>query len=374
MIRSDPPSPLFSGNCWPTPSQQLLLDAALLASPPLWERYLATHDLQTIEPASIHLLPLVYRALHPSHPSCASVYRHTWTHNQLLFATLRSTLPHLHPIPVCLLKGAALIPAYYRDPGVRVLGDLDLLVPREEALRAIEILVSKGWTICDRVAGGDLRRFIARGHALLLSNTFESRSVYIDLHWSLFEHAGLDARFASYAPQLIPFSSPLTGPCHLLSPADSLLHLLSHGLRYSPTPLIRWIPDATILLRHSPLLDGDTFTLQAQKLGLSLLFSSALSYLSQRSYAPIPSALLKAPSASWQERSYARFISRQWHPLFHIFQVYWHAHLRNAPAQASRWRLLFSFPAFVKRVKGFSRSWQLFPFILKGIYARIRNF
>ena len=48
-------------------------------------------------------------------------------------------------IETMLLKGAALLILFYKDAGLRPMTDVDLLVRRDQANRAIQLLTSLGW-------------------------------------------------------------------------------------------------------------------------------------------------------------------------------------------------------------------------------------
>ena len=47
-------------------------------------------------------------------------------------------------IPVIALKGIALASSYYNDEGTRPMGDIDILVPEGEGIRALELLIAAG--------------------------------------------------------------------------------------------------------------------------------------------------------------------------------------------------------------------------------------
>ena len=114
-------------------------------------------------------------------------------------------------IPVILLKGAALCAAHYQDWSLRPLGDLDLLVPEEDAARALRVLQAAGYTLVlghdelvERTAGPDMAALVAY-HAQVTLHSPGSPTVVIDLHWHLFDrpayrHAALGAAGDGPAP------------------------------------------------------------------------------------------------------------------------------------------------------------------------------
>ena len=71
----------------------------------------------------------------------------TWYKNSIMRHRISSVLRLLddHSIPVMLLKGAALIPLYYKDWSLRPMNDVDLHVPQKDALKAVALLCQSGW-------------------------------------------------------------------------------------------------------------------------------------------------------------------------------------------------------------------------------------
>jgi hypothetical protein len=137
-----------------TSQQTLLLRAALLDGPTAldaWQAWKSNIDIDTLDPGSYCLLPLLYRNLQrhtivdPLMDRFKGVYRKTWYQNQVLFHHMAGVLRALHAagIPAMLLKGAALIQLHYTDAGLRPMADFDVLVPREQAMPAIEVLRAK---------------------------------------------------------------------------------------------------------------------------------------------------------------------------------------------------------------------------------------
>ena len=65
-----------------------------------------------------------------------------WFKNQILFKTLKEVLISFHSqdIKTVFLKGAALIPLYFKDLSIRLQNDVDLLVLPESVSRACDKL------------------------------------------------------------------------------------------------------------------------------------------------------------------------------------------------------------------------------------------
>lgn len=260
----------------------LLLEAALLEKEKAlisWAQYLRQNDLQKISHGEASILPFVYRNLkEKSHPLCKSIYRHTWAANQTLWNQIQ---PLLHQFlcagieKIIVLKGMALILEHYRDFGCRTLGDIDILMDRAHLFAAYSILIENGWTC--KVSVRDLQNphVLARWHAAHFTH---ASGLHLDLHWSflLEGNAFLDTELLRVSPLGI----------HAAPPTFLLLQACVHGNKKSSAPLIRWIPDAMILL-ESPIDFPYLFHL-AQSCFLSAPLLYGLRFLLHHFNASIP--------------------------------------------------------------------------------------
>src|SRR5436190_3352548 len=88
-------------DCWPTAQQEMLLRAALLQGQDAieaWTRWKSSVDLQHLDAGSRRLLPQLYRNLRdqgiddPFVTGLKTLYRRTWSDNQLLFHEVSSLL------------------------------------------------------------------------------------------------------------------------------------------------------------------------------------------------------------------------------------------------------------------------------------------
>ncbi len=127
-------------------------------------------------------------------------------------------------VPVMLLKGAALVDEAYQHPGLRPMGDLDLLVPRADLERAHEALGALGYAVRGRPRLRDEAAWVASMHHHL-PLVRAGGSVTVELHYRLFvDPAGIDhdALWARAVPSALH-------PPHLLpAPEDLLLHVAVH--------------------------------------------------------------------------------------------------------------------------------------------------
>jgi putative nucleotidyltransferase-like protein len=287
-----------SAGCWPTARQRLLLRATLLdgaVARDAWTEWRRTTDFASVDPASRRIFPLLYRNLHqlgvddPVVRELKENFARTYFRNRVLFARAADVLRALGSagIPTMVLKGSALVPLHYRDPGLRPMDDFDVLVPVEQARAAMDVLARSGWTPAHRHP--ELR-------IPIVHSTSFADAVYrqLDLHWHVIGegwHASLDERFWK-ASVPVDIEGVAT---RALSPAHQLLHLIAHGIRWDDPSPIRWIADAMAVIRS----DGDSIDWQALAdeavvRHLTLPVGDGLAYLAEHLDAPIPAATLGA--------------------------------------------------------------------------------
>jgi len=306
------------GDVWPNPTQQLLLQAALLpaeAARPAWQAWRAAVDPQRLDAGSHRLLPLLFRNLRacgladpsdPSLPYYKTVYRQTWYKNNTLFYQMSGVLTALRAagLDTLVLKGAPLAIQYYQDIGLRPMTDFDLLVRTADMARAVTALAEHGWHFEDHAP-------IPPGYLdIQQAGTFvHADGRHFDLHWHvLWDHTTPEADFAFWE-QAVPLEVQHL-PTLALGPTDQLLHVCVHGVRYDPTPPLRWLADAMQIFKQAEAqIDWARLVAQAETRRLVLPLRDALGLLDSLLHAPIPAAALTALRAlpvSDQERRYYR--------------------------------------------------------------------
>ncbi|MEZ4548820.1 MAG: nucleotidyltransferase family protein [Thermodesulfobacteriota bacterium] len=143
--------------------------------------------------------------------------------------------------------------------------DADILVPTRRAREAVELLTGLGWSssitpLKDSPDMDALSRLVeARGqevseysdeyftvrHGQDLVNRDEFT---IDLHWHVlhgYNPPDADAPFWEAARRVTVEGAPVL----VLDPVDQLLQVCAHGMRWDPTPPVRWVADAAVILR-----------------------------------------------------------------------------------------------------------------------------
>jgi len=83
----------------------------------------------------------------PCADAFSTVYSETIFRNTLLFEEFKKVLDAFegHRIPVILLRGYVMIQTIYKDPGLRPLDDIDILIRKEDVLTISDILFRSGY-------------------------------------------------------------------------------------------------------------------------------------------------------------------------------------------------------------------------------------
>jgi hypothetical protein len=277
----------------PSEAQELLLRAALLdgeQATDAWRRWRQVDAVATTDQDSGRLLPLVCRNLlaigvdDPDILILKSAYRHQWVANSYRLGRAASALAALSDsgIDTIVLKGAALVERHYRDSGVRLMYDVDVLVRPEAAHRAAEALERSGW---EHEVAADLDDLLP----VIQGTRFANSTGAIDLHWhAMWSPAPEDDFWGAAEPAEIGGVSTLR-----LCPADQLLHVCVHGI-WSEGERLRWVPDAITILRTTPVMDWQRVVHRARARALTLPLIDALDYLREAFGQPIPPHVLRS--------------------------------------------------------------------------------
>jgi hypothetical protein len=282
----------------PSANEELLLRAALWqgqAGKGAFEQWIAQVNLETLDIASRRLLPLVYlnqRTLgvkHPAMDALQSRYRYFRVLNQMLFVRGTEALRALANanIPTMLLKAGALIPLYYRDPGARPMGDLDILVPTEQARDAMRVLSTIGWQPQHRMLDDFKDSYFQHNYA---HNLKHREGFNLDLHRHLLYldmRPDADAEFWAGAIPVVFFGVPTLA----LNPADQIVHLCTHGMFWNDISPVRWVTDTYFVLQKAKV-DWTRLLEQTRQRRVVLQLRDMLGYLHERMNAPIPADVL----------------------------------------------------------------------------------
>lgn len=160
----------------------------------------------------------------------------------------------LADIPNVPLKGACLAFHVYPHVGLRSMRDLDILVPKDQALRAYQVLLAAGLSRIDGEGGVPAAAMQIYHHMPPIKSP--TGDVIVELHQRLFHPSKLEqqnydlSESADFWERLVP--TALAGKVLMMeSPTDLLFHLIVHAVydhELSNGPLL--LPDIAYLLEH----------------------------------------------------------------------------------------------------------------------------
>ncbi|MEM6287587.1 MAG: nucleotidyltransferase family protein [Bacteroidota bacterium] len=354
---------------WPSPDHELLLRASLLDRPEAeaaWEAWLATNDIEDVDMPTYFIFPTLYHNLQRVGLQSAvvtklsGVYRFTWAKNEVALRSLAEVVRVLdaEAIPTVALKGAALLRRHYRDPGARMMNDVDVLVRDGDAIRALTALQEAGWTPETPIPDARHLPFL---HAIPVQH---AQHVEADIHWRPFL---VDAPLGAEAAL---FDRAETAPAvgtRAPDATDLLMMVCVHGRKPDMHSTCRWIADA-VTIAQSAEIDWGRLGDDAQALGVLLPLRDALTKVAELFPASVPEAALAAmwevPATAADRRRYHQLMheSRAYRRLRDLAATHWWRYtsgtrsrgLRPTPAGAVRYGL-----EHYRRVWGLDRAAQV---------------
>ena len=270
-------------------------DCALAA----WNEWRRSVNIDVIDYGSHRMVPQLYRNLQrhgvkdPLMDRLKGVYRYYLYKNEILMHRIAALLRGFEEagITTMVLKGAALIPLYYGETGLRPMLDADVLVHTHQVEQAMEVLHSLKWK--------PFRYEQPRMRIPIVHSTpFEDEGGrQLDLHWHLFWECFNAGDDDDYWENAVPIQ--IGGVQTLaLSPTDQLLHTCWHGARWNEVPPIRWVADAMAILDKSAHeIHWPDLLKKAQRHRFVLPVKDSLAYLKNKFDAPVPDALLQSMAA-----------------------------------------------------------------------------
>ncbi|MEZ4719759.1 MAG: nucleotidyltransferase family protein [Caldilineaceae bacterium] len=173
-----------------------------------------------------------------------------------------------HDIPAMPYKGVALAAQLYGDAGLRVSGDIDVIVPaaqRQAAVHALQEVRGSTRRSTPSTPPGKSSSTCATFTTTTLCTT---RPVMVEVHW---DATGRADGFAPDWPGIWARSTAGTwqgAPAWLPSPDDLFLLLALHGSKHQWT-VLKWLVDVGALLEQAPALDWSLFESRAEQWGIS---------------------------------------------------------------------------------------------------------
>jgi hypothetical protein len=255
-------------------------------------------DLDKVEGGSFRLLPLLYKRVAqtgqpiPQLNKLKGIYRQSLYRNSLLFHKAFTVLIELknRGVSFILLKGTALVAAYYEDIGARPMSDVDFLIQEEDVERVLRFLKERGWQSKYGFTQGKVVKHI---HSVDLQN---QEGYELDVHWRAFYQCPWDGADLTLWKQTeeVAFKG-LT--FRILNPTQQILHNCAHGVRWNALSSIRWIVDVLkILEKRRDSIDWDLLVAEADERKITLTILHALSFLNSKFNAGIPEDVLKTLS------------------------------------------------------------------------------
>lgn len=215
-------------------------------------------DSLIVSAASVEILPLLY--LHAQHlpvtlqPPAAIqqrlhiAYLHAAAHNFRMFYERDAVLSAFYQADIRLipLKGSHLLSLVYPDPAIRVMGDVDLLVHREDLPRGRAVLAALGY----EPYGSSLVNDPHAHHEKFVHDS----AAPVELHWSLGLRDDQRARpVDSDALWARAQAAELGGvPVQVLESTDLFIYLCLHNYFHGFHVGLRRLLDLVLLVQKHP--------------------------------------------------------------------------------------------------------------------------
>ena len=192
-------------------------------------------------------------------------------------------------IGVVPFKGPTFAQRYYGDVGRRSFMDLDLLVPREQLLRARDLLVAAGYAPAISLSPTEEQAFLESRLAYELFH--RQRGTKLELHWSL-----LPAHNGSTLPSelLWQTASPTLfseTPTRTLHKPLYFIYLCAHASKHRWAKL-KWLVDLALLQGTLSFAERVEVREQARQLGFARVVATGLLLLRKVLQVPVPATLV----------------------------------------------------------------------------------
>lgn len=359
----------------------------------LWEAWKRAVDFDAVDSATLGLLPLLYLRLSALQrtdemlPRIRGVYKMVWVKNQRLLEAVREVVEQCtnESIPVIALKGIALLERVYANPGARFLGDGDILIRSEDAMRVFSIMTAHGWRPVDRTIDLKNPAAVAALNTVTHALPFvDGRGREIEVHWRVFH---LDTsknllnllllrseesttEINAYWQRALPVTIK-GAPCHMLSFEDLLIHIVVHGAEGNTYRPIRWVADAVYLIR-SQSIDWNRVAAYAIAGNHTIAVGVGVHYLAERFAIAVPesffAALDAAPSSPDRIVRYYRTARGVLSPLGN-FPLLWYRYWKIATTGPFLTRF-WSFPDYLAKAWGLHGKGSIPSFIFNKYRVR----
>lgn len=235
------------------------------------------------------------------------VQRRIWWENQRLFALIHPLLDALiaAEVPLMPLNGLAMILQTYQSTKFRFIGDVDIMLPVQEVMKAVGIIDNTKWSVPDLWDGGARSAAFMKSHYSFASTSgglqdAKLRPKSIDFHWrrsSLIEAIEPAEKAFANTSKVLFDDRPLL----VLNPTSQFLNICFHSARLFDTGefaerhrrRLVWIADAVYLLRkHETDLDWQRIAAEAERSGLQRYLHSLLMFLRTEFNTAVPQNII----------------------------------------------------------------------------------
>jgi len=344
-----------------------ILDKDPRAAMSHFEAWSSSIRFDEIEGGSYRLIPALYKkisqlkASFPHQERMKGIYRYFLFQTRLQMHQSRKVLDAFDhaQIDFMLLKGAALIAAYYESPALRPMNDIDILVKRADAERAFQLLQSLGWHT-DR--NRDFQRAFHTLHSISLT---QANQVDFDLHWNVIYQVAWEGSEQAYWEET---ETALLGDhsVSILKPEMQVLHNIAHGLRFNTLSAIRWIPDVMLILeKRKDQLDWNHLLNLAKERRLVYSLRYGLTLLADEFKAEIPQSFLENLQAMPVSKAERKLHAAMNQPSrFTMFKAHWQIYMLHREKDPY-WKRLIGLPHYIKGLLACETYREALAFILK---------
>ncbi len=232
-----------------------------------WEETLAAAELHGVGPILYHTIKDINNLDIPENvwEEMRRQYFASAARNMRLYHELQKILHLFHNknIPLIVLKGAHLSEKVYGNIALRGMGDVDLLVKKEDLPSVEQELLELG------SVPRDLNRLM-HDHAAHFSYKLPQSGLIVEIHWTLVQtiypcRIDLDGIWRRAQPMKLQQT-----PALVLSPEDLLLYLCVHSAKHTHDMHLRMLYDISEVLRHyENVLDWPVICARAQQWGIT---------------------------------------------------------------------------------------------------------
>lgn len=346
-----------------TNEKKLLLQAAFLSDKTglnSWHQWRETVDIEDLDTESYRLLPLLYRNLSQQEVidvhigRLKGVYRRTWVENQVLFQAIAPILQSFREkgIKTLLLKDAALNLHYYRDNGLRMMPNLELLIHPSDALGGINLLQNIGWQATRKVP----QEILPFSQAIGFKNSANQSLI---LRWHLFADGFSEkAEHDFWENTIITQLGELE--IHILSPTDQLLSICA-TLKNQVISSNR-LADAAIIINTSEnQIDWKQLIIKTQEYRLVWGMKNLLTALQEILNISIPSSILteimNLPISNFENREY-QIMTQENNSILDRFYLRYYQYARMVSDENGKSDFL-GFTKYLQYLWGLENLWQV---------------